>query len=296
MGGWLGLSLRHLLFVLPPACIALSQARLSPLPGSTARVVVATAAMASAAATLPAGSRLLEAALGSGAAPWMRLCAAEALAALALAAGGTAAWAGGTRAGVRLLRRTLPRATQRAARLHWLGAAAAAGSAAALPPGIPAWLGCLCLAARLAAGCGDGAFGGDERQVSGSPDGAAKAAAPLPHRALAWLSFSSLLALLPGVELFSWLAGGGARVLPWSDGRALVMVLALHACLLRVRAGAAQRSGQARGRGGWACGLAAAAAHEGAAAAAGAASLLGHPWACLHAAAVSAAVDTLLGM
>ncbi|EFN57345.1 hypothetical protein CHLNCDRAFT_57178 [Chlorella variabilis] len=37
LGGWLGLSLRHLLFVLPILCMALSQARLSPMAGSTAR-------------------------------------------------------------------------------------------------------------------------------------------------------------------------------------------------------------------------------------------------------------------
>ena len=83
LGGWLGLSLRHLLFVLPAACMAMSQARLSPLGGSIARLVPAAAAVAAWGSLHPAALH----SISGGMQPWIRLSVVEALAALLLAAG-----------------------------------------------------------------------------------------------------------------------------------------------------------------------------------------------------------------
>lgn len=197
----------------------------------------------------------------------------EALAALGLAAGCASLVGRLQLGGLRLLSAALP-----AKAASWggvaptcLGAATVAASTA-VHPACSACGGGLCLALRLAA--------------------AAKAASPPSRRATAWLVFFGQLALLPCVGLYSWLAGGGRQTLPWTDGRALVALLALHALLLRWHGGSeAAEGGWAPGQGGRT--LVAAVLHEAAAAAGAAASLLGHPFVLIYTACASAAAQFL---
>lgn len=197
----------------------------------------------------------------------------EGLAALALAAGCASLVGGLQLAGLRLLSAALPAkaASWGGAATSCLGAATVAASSA-VHPACSACCGSLCLALRLAA--------------------AAKAASPLSHRATAWLVFFGQLALLPCVGLYSWLAGGGRQTLPWTDGRAFVALLALHALLLRCHSGSDVAEGS-RARGQTGRTLVAAALHEAAAAAGAAASLLGHPFVLIYTACASAAAQFL---
>lgn len=262
--------------------MAVSQARLSPLPGSTARVAGAAALLAAWGSQQPA--TLHAATAGWAPRPWVRLSGVEALAALAVAAGGASACAALTRASVRTLRRTLPNKAGRrlVLLLGWLAPVVVAASCL-LAPAIPACLGCLCLVARLAG--------------APSPRQAPSRAGEPPARPLAWLAFCSQLALLPTVELLGRVLGVGWRAVfqaastAWTDGRAAVAALALHASLLPCRGaaqeGAAQSVQQLRR-------LAAGAGHEAAACAAAIAALWGAPWFQLHAAVVSAALDAIL--
>lgn len=272
MAGWLGVRLRQLLFVLPALCMAISQARLSPLRGAATRVAVAAALLAAWGSLRP---EAVSAASG-GLHPWLRLSAVEALAALGLAAGG-ASLVGALQLGkLRALSWALPAsAAQHAALLSKLGAGAVVVAAALAPPAVAAICGGLCLAVRLAVASKSGKAG----------DGAAQ------RRAKAWLVYHGQLALLPCAALYSWAVGGRPSAVAWTDGRLLVAALALHACLLRCgggKAGGAARQQQDGSRR-----LTLAATHEAAAAAAAAASLWGHPWVCLVAACASAAMDGL---
>ncbi|KAL4448007.1 hypothetical protein ABPG75_005226 [Micractinium tetrahymenae] len=284
VGGWLGLALRHLLFILPPLCMAASQARLSPLPGSTARLAVAASLLAAWGSQHPAAVQA--ASRGLAPRPWVRLPAAEALAALVLAAGGSSACAVLTRASVRLLRRALPSKPGRRLRLllDWLAPVAVAASCL-LAPAIPAGLGCLCLAARLAV-------------ASSPPCSPDRTGAPsAPARALAWLVFYSQLALLPAVQLLGRVLGGGWRAAvagaptAWTDGRAAVAALALHASLLRCRGQGQQ--GAAPGAPQWRR-LVAGVGHEAAACAGAVAALWGAPSFLLHGGVLSAALGSIL--
>lgn len=261
--------------------MAASQARLSPLPGNTTRVAVAAALLAAWGSQHPAA--LHAATAGWAPRPWVRLSAAEALAALVVAAGGASACAALTLASVRVLRRMLPSKPGRSLvqLLRWLPPVVLAASCT-LAPGIPAFLVCLCLAARLA---------GAPASRQG-PGGAGE----LPARPLAWLAFSSLVTLLPAVELLGRVLGGGwhaavaASPTAWTDGRAAVAALALHASLLQCR-GLGQK-GASEGRR-WQR-LAAGAGHEAAACAAAASALWGAPSFQIHAAVVSAVLEGIL--
>ena len=281
LGGWLGLSLRHLLFVLPAACMATSQARLSPLGGSVARLVPAAAAVAAWGSLHPAA---LHSASG-GMQPWIRLSVVEALAALLLAAG-AARVAGWLVVGsLRLLQWALPAKPPRHANLlTWLGMLAAVTSSL-LHPAAPAYLGCLCLAARLAAA---------HKQVpAAGSQGGLRAAANWPPQPLAWLVFYSQLALLPTLSLVAWLLGGMPRLdVGWHETDSLLLAaLALHACMGRCQDSPASSDGSLEWRQRTARLAGQAAAHETAACAAAAASLWGHPHVLLYAACVSAATD-----
>ncbi len=279
LGGWLGRSLRHLLFILPPLCMAASQARLSPLPGSTARVAVAAALLAAWGSQHPAA--LNAATAGWAPRPWVLLSAAKALAAVVVAIGGASACAALTRGSVRRLRRMLPSKPGRRLGLAGWQAPVLLAAACLLPPAIPACLACLCLAVRLAG-------------ASGTQEGLGRTDAP-PARLLAWLAFSSLLAPLPGSELLGRLLGGSWREAftktpnAWTDGRLAVGALAMHASLLQCKPQNQKNAAPRR----WQR-LAAGAGHETAACAAAAAALWGAPSFQMHAAVVSAALDCIL--
>lgn len=272
MGGWLGLSLRQLLFILPTLCMAISQGRLSPLRGATARVVVAAAVVAAWGSLHPAA---LSAATG-GLHPWLRLSAAEALAALLLAAGAASVLDALQTAGLIALRWALPAKTAcsggAASRLGVLVVACAS----LVHPAAAALCGCLCLAVRLAAA---------GKEPAGAASGMRGADGT---RALAWFMFHGQLVLLPCAGLYSWLASGTQHSVEWSDGRLLVAALAFHAVLLcpaqpspRSQQGGDQRWRRAT----------LAAVHEAAAVAAAACCLWGHPSVLLYSACWSAAVE-----
>ena len=265
--------------------MATSQARLSPLGGSVARLVLVAAAVAAWGSLHPAA---LHSASG-GMQPWIRLSVVEALAALLLAAGAAhvAGWL--VVASLRLLQWALPAQPPRHAKLlSWLGMLAAVSSSL-LHPAVPAYLGCLCLAARLVAA---------HKRVpaADSHHGCLKAAVNWPPQVLAWLVFYSQLALLPTLSLVAWLLGGMRRLgVGWHETDSLLLAaLALHACLRSWQDNPAssnaslkwQRSAQL---------VVQAAAHETAACTAAAASLWGHPHIVLYAACVSAAADCSFG-
>lgn len=267
--GWLGLSLRQLLFVLPPLCVALSQARLSPLGGAAMRVSAAAAAVA-------AWCSLHPEALGAAATslhPWLRLSVVEALAALVLAGGLSSLLAAAQSGGWRLLRALLPAGVvARGGALRWAGAAAVCGGAL-VHPALAAYAGVLSLALQLAAAsklAGKGSDAGEQRGQE-------------------WLAFYGQLVLLPSAALYSWLAGGAGGELGRSDGRVLTALLALHAALGWCGSQEAQQAPAAPRR------LAAAAVHEAAAATAAACCLWGHPFACMYAACASAVAQVLWG-
>jgi len=262
VAGWLGLRLRQLLFALPALSIAASQARLSPLPGSTARMAVAAAVVAAWASQHPA----VVAAVAPSLQPWLRLSVVEALAAMALAAGLASLVGRLQPTGLRLVAALLP-----AKVASWSGAAptclgtAAIAASSVVHPGLSICCGVLCLTGRLAA--------------------AAKAACPPSRRAMAWPVYYKPPAPLPVVGLCSGKAGRRQQALPWTDGRLLVLLLALHALLLR---GSKEEGGRALGRA-----LAAAALHEAAATAGGAACLLGHPFVLVYTSCASAAAQLM---
>lgn len=207
----------------------------------------------------------------------------EAAAALGLAAGGASALGSLQAAAVRALRWALPSAAANRGSAAARAAVAAVAAAGLIHPAAAALCGCICLAVRLAAGSKHAtaaAAAGDERSI--------KAASG--HLA-SWLVFHGQLALLPCASLYSWLAGGMQHTVEWSDGRLLVVALALHAASLRPTqpedgSGSQADGGSQRWRA-----STLAAVHEAAAAAAAAASLWGHPYVLVYAACWSAAVE-----
>ena len=285
MGGWLGLGLRQLLFTLPALCMAASQATLCGNGGGArAAAVLPAAAVASAWGALH--PRTLDAATGLQ--PWVELPGLVALAALALAAGAASLLRHLQLAGLRLLLGWRQRERQSTRSLHqrqlgWLRWAAAAAASSLLHPALPLYLGCLCLALRVAARDAAAGAGGQRQQ----------------QQLEAWLAFYSQLALLPSVglwcRLYSGGGGGGEEAAAgWSDGQALVVALAMHACLLAHRGGLSTGRGGSGGAGPKRRQLLQGVVHEAAACASAAASLWGHPYLALYAAAVSAAADVML--
>lgn len=290
LGGWLGLSLRHLLFVVPVLAIAISQARLSPLSGSTARVTATSAVVAAWGSLHPDA---LSTAVGSMR-PWVRLSAVEALAALMVGAGCASLLNGLLNASLQLLRWGLAR--------HWvrLGAHLARAAplvllaASFLHPALPANLGCLCMAAHAAAARQQAALAtGSTGANKGVHPGAV--AAGWPEAGLKWLSFYSQLALLPAVGLCGWLVSGMPRHDAWSEGWALALACGLHACWLTCRYAGADNGAGSEEQQSWHRTLAPAAVHEAAACLTACASLWGHPHVAMYAAAASAAADLVLG-
>lgn len=272
MAGWLGLRLRQLLFVLPALCIAVSQARLSPVPGAAARTAAAAAVVAAWASQHPAELAATMPSLH----PWLRLSAVEGVMAMALATGCASLVGVLQLAGLHLLSAALPAKAARCSgtALTCLGAAAIAASSV-VHPALTACCGGLCLALRLAA----------RGKAAGQPSPCA----------LAWLMYYGQLALLPCVGLYSWLVSSGRQwALPWTDGRALVLALALHALLLRCGSDSgAVEGGRARGQGSGGSGraLVRAALHEASAAVGTVACLLGHPFVLVYTACASAAAQ-----
>ena len=256
-----------MLFVLPAVCVAMSQARLSPIGGSAARVVAATAVASAWGSQHPAAVTV---AIGGGRRPWLRLSVIEALAALLLAVAGATLLRGLHHAGLRLLHRALARSPPcHSAFAGPLACLAVLGSSW-MHPAAPAYVGWCWLAVGLHR-------------------------AQRPGMALGWLAFYSQLALLPSVALFAWLASGAPRdAAARSDGRILVAALALHACWLARRVARAQADDQPRARLAVVAALEAA-VHEAAACASATSSLWGHPYVALYSAACSATAQLLLG-
>lgn len=280
VGGWLGLRLRQLLFVLPALCTAASQARLSPARGAAARVALIAALAAAWGSQHPAA--LHDA---TGLRPWLRLSVVEAAATLALAASGASILGLLQAAAVRVLRQALPSSAADHGTAASRAGIALVAAAGLIHPALAALCGCTCLAVRFAAGAKHAAA---PSPPAGDARGAAQAAASAPQRLGPWLAFHAQLALLPCASLYSWLAGGAQRAVEWSDGRLLVVALALHAASLRP---AEEPDGDGVGGGQRWRASTLAAVHEAAATAAAAASLWGHPFVLVYAACWSAAVE-----
>jgi hypothetical protein len=281
--GWLGLSLRHMLFVLPALCIALSQAKLSLLPGRLQRVVLAAAAVAAWGSQDPG----MVASICSWQ-PWMRLSVVECGAALLLAHGLASVMDMLLSAGLSALQHILPgglgKPKGHGPASYFLPSLVAASTL--LQIALPTHLGCLYLAVRLAAAYKSG-------RVHQHGRAASMPARPSPR---AWLIVYSQLVLVLTVALVSWCLGSRQLLLVWNDGRLLTVMLAVHACSVGNRCGSEQpprpqRPPASTHVGGDRIG---AAVHEVAACLAAIAALWGHPWLVVYAVGVSAMVDWVL--